>query len=271
MRPAYPHNGRSNPVVCGRKFCARCGRWRHAVDFSPHGRRGATRLNSRCRTCVRLTHAEASQRERERRREYSRLWAERDRRARGVPTREQWTHLREPILGRLNCQRCGRWRPVSDFGHHRGGISYTCIVCVRAASRAAVARRNAEQRELRREYERIYKEARRRQAGIPEREWVTRTAPPDPHMRGSSLHRHVDSAALRPHLMAWLRAYAAEHPFDWGYAANRGISALANASTVPERRIYGIVTGESERTHYAVADRLAVAIGLSLTVIYESA
>jgi hypothetical protein len=55
MRPAYwelrgPGRARANPIVCGRKFCTVCGRWRLLCDFTHEGDkpRGA------CVTCRRV-------------------------------------------------------------------------------------------------------------------------------------------------------------------------------------------------------------------------
>lgn len=268
--PTYPIVGR-NPVVCGRKFCAGCGRWRLACDFAAH-RREPLQLNARCHACVRIAYAHASEREREQRREYARKYAERKRREAGVPEREKYTAARiaaaAPILGRRNCYRCGRWRPVSDFGHHRGAMAATCMVCVRRANKASKARRTPQQIELRREYERIYREAQRRRNGVPERNWRTRQAPPDPDWNGNGLSRRVDSAALRPHVRAWINAYAADHGLN-GTGQDAGTKALAEASTVAERRIWGILHGEHRKTHYAVADRLCTAMGLTLALIYD--
>lgn len=269
MRPAYPIIGR-NPVVCGRKFCAGCGRWRQIVDFSCH-KRDPLQVNARCYACVRIGHNTASERERERRREYNRLYAERKRRERGVPTRDLYTAQQiaesAPILGRRNCLRCTRWRHVSDFGHHRGKMRSVCAACLRVADRKAKAERTAEQRELRREYDRIYKDGLRRKAGIPQRN-LTREPPPDPAWNRNGFARRVSTDPLRPHVAVWLRAYAFEHNLN-GSGMHAGTKALAAASTVPERRIWGILEGETEHTHYAVADRLCTAMGLALSVIYD--
>jgi hypothetical protein len=46
----------SNPVVCGRRFCNICGRWRHIVDFGVDSRtrRGTPiTFSSKCRVCDR--------------------------------------------------------------------------------------------------------------------------------------------------------------------------------------------------------------------------
>lgn len=80
-----------NPVVLGRKFCARCGRWRHACDFSPDAKNARSGLSSYCQACVRMQHRERRARRTheqiERDREYQRFWHEVKRRRAGVEAR----------------------------------------------------------------------------------------------------------------------------------------------------------------------------------------
>lgn len=49
-RPGKPKAAPVNGLVCGRKFCTSCGRWRHAVDFC-RDPRTTSGLGSWCRTC----------------------------------------------------------------------------------------------------------------------------------------------------------------------------------------------------------------------------
>ena len=83
--------GVPNPVVCGRKFCCYCGRWRHVCDFRPCHRNTRSGLNSLCETCQRVKsreqRARATAKQREKRREYQRLWHYMRRREAGVPER----------------------------------------------------------------------------------------------------------------------------------------------------------------------------------------
>ena len=89
MRPPYRRigAGNRNPVICGRKFCAHCGRWRPQCDFvSLHNRpRGI------CQACLRI-HQRQQYRQRTpeqiaARREYERIWREGERRRLGVTPR----------------------------------------------------------------------------------------------------------------------------------------------------------------------------------------
>jgi hypothetical protein len=111
-RRAHPRSTRSSvdaarerwgtePVVCGRRICRRCGRWRHISDFAPKTR-GVTRMEARCRACVREANRESYRRamvdpaRAEARREYHRIYAEGQRRAAGVPARRWATWARVP-------------------------------------------------------------------------------------------------------------------------------------------------------------------------------
>lgn len=91
MRPAWSgfRSGRDNPVVCGRRFCPQCGRWRLVATEFHRFRSGA--LASWCRTCRRVANRAAAgrrtERQRELRREYQRIWMEGHRRKQGIPPR----------------------------------------------------------------------------------------------------------------------------------------------------------------------------------------
>ncbi len=93
MRPAWPGFGRGvrNPLVCGRKFCPDCGRWRHACDFRVTRHHGKERLDSYCDTCrlrfKRRARSRWTPEQRALHREYQRFWTEAQRRAVGTPSR----------------------------------------------------------------------------------------------------------------------------------------------------------------------------------------
>ena len=109
MRPAYSglrvrggnptRTTPRNPIVCGRKFCAQCGRWRHVVDFQRERRNtGSGGLRSYCRTCSEIKRRTrmADARRRQELREYQRIWADARRRQAGVPIRN-FKHRRSVI------------------------------------------------------------------------------------------------------------------------------------------------------------------------------
>lgn len=91
MRAPYAYLRVSvGPIVCGRKFCAGCGRWRHVIDFSVHARKPQVYLDSYCRGCRRRWRRAylADPAVRERHREYHRFWTDAQRRAAGIPARD---------------------------------------------------------------------------------------------------------------------------------------------------------------------------------------
>jgi hypothetical protein len=73
--------------VLGRKFCPRCGHWRHLCDFRPI----AGGPDSYCQACRYILKREAYARrtaaQREAKREYDRIWYEVKRRRAGTPPR----------------------------------------------------------------------------------------------------------------------------------------------------------------------------------------
>jgi hypothetical protein len=95
MRPAWCgfHAGGTyrNPIVCGRKFCAQCGRWRIISDFTREANRHKDTLRSWCVTCTNRKKAETREKIKldpirlEHHREYQRIWAEVQRRRAGIP------------------------------------------------------------------------------------------------------------------------------------------------------------------------------------------
>lgn len=88
--------GPRSPVVCGRKHCAGCGRWRHVCDFREH--RGCPR--PRCRVCQaaysRAWRQRLTPEQRARINEYHRFWSEAQRRRQGIQPRN-FRHRRTVI------------------------------------------------------------------------------------------------------------------------------------------------------------------------------
>lgn len=91
MRPPFCglKQGNPNPVVVGRRFCPACGRWRLvATDFAITS---GGKVRAWCRPCQNhsneLSIARRSEEQRERIREYQRIWHEVQRRRAGVPER----------------------------------------------------------------------------------------------------------------------------------------------------------------------------------------
>jgi hypothetical protein len=101
MRPPWPgfHSGVPNPVICGRKFCTQCGRFRHLTDF---GRSNQGRIASYCRCCgrerARQRWATMTPERRALTYEYHRFYNDAARRRAGVPQRE---HHRPTVIDQI--------------------------------------------------------------------------------------------------------------------------------------------------------------------------
>lgn len=93
----HKRNGCSE-IVCGRKFCPVCGRWRHVSDFNPESRRGGMPY-PRCQTCSRVSRnyyfAHETPDQTANRRERHRIYYEGQRRRNGVPVS---THNRKRVV-----------------------------------------------------------------------------------------------------------------------------------------------------------------------------
>lgn len=182
MRPAFTglRSGQPNPVVCGRKFCSKCGRWRLvAIDFDIQ-RTNGNRLRSWCRTCQRLVNREVR------------------------------------------------------------------------------ARRTEKQRELRREYQRIWMEARRRKQGVPPRRFDY--SPDNPRRRTTPIDRVERVLLPREPLV---------REIDWWLSeGEHSVVMLVRISGVQERVINRIRSGEHSRVRLDVADRLLVAMRVPLALVY---
>jgi hypothetical protein len=155
------------------------------------------------------------------------------------------------VCGRKFCCHCGRWRHVCDFRPNsrntRSGLTSLCETCMRTKSREQRARITAKQRARVREYQRLWHYVRRREAGIPERDFKNR-------------HTVIDSPEMvflpREPLLAALAEVD-----DW--------EALARRAGVPARMVFRIRTDTQAHVRLDVADKLAYALGWPLEVIYH--
>lgn len=96
--------GPNHKVVCGRKHCRKCGRWRPVSDFRAKRYKNKPDylgLTSLCEACLRADNREVRKRRSadlvraERHREYDRMWKTDARRRKGVPPRN-WRKDRLP-------------------------------------------------------------------------------------------------------------------------------------------------------------------------------
>lgn len=186
------------------------------------------------------------------------------------------------ILGRKFCNSCGIWRLLYDFHSSQRTSTGTTIVwqsecraCARVRRREArghnretfqresreVLKQRARERlyadperlARRREYDRIYKEAKRREAGIPPREW----RPDGP--RNLSSHNGKEAMLDAQPFLEWLGRYVkATGVAEYDLAASAGTT---------DRRFRD--ARDSGRISELVADRvLTYANGPALAQLY---
>lgn len=195
----------ANSGVVGRKFCTRCGRWRHLVDFGVASRstRGAClRLQAHCLTCQRVRNRLAN--------------GFKPRRVGQAPHRERLDRHNELYRKRL------------------------------AENPALAAERQ--------EYDRLWKEAKRRKAGIAPRNF---RAPKDPLTSGKA----IDATRF----LEWLDRWANGREVGSG-ANEESIARLCEFAGVPDRAIRRV--RESKRVTVALVDRMLVAAGAD-TALWE--
>lgn len=264
-----------NPIMCGRKFCTGCGRWRHVVDFACHTRDEngeMTLVAGTCRACTRLLNRETKSNYSTRLEiaEYNRVWQEKRRRRLGVLPREEWSKLngRPIILGRTFCSRCGCWRPVSDFPLQKRGskgqlprLQSACYACARMLARENYRKRLEDPVRLaeRREYDRIYKEIQRRKAGVPERQWGPRAKRGQPTAEGPRV-------PVEP-LREWLESVIAREtaPVS-GFGSDRDLSDLARRLGTHERRLLTIRKAEYHTVGVVHVDAFLTRYGQAVRV-----
>lgn len=186
----------------------------------------------------------------------------------GLGPSARWTQPlpNRVIVGRKCCPRCGHWRPVSDFRERlRKGGKYAldsyCEACSRARSREQYARLTPKQYALKRERDRsanrFYRDRLAREAGGPGLPIGVGELPNS--KQRILLPREPLLAEMESYL---LRQRANGHPdFSW--------EQLAFEVGCPQREIYRIRTGESKRVSSKVADRIAMGIGVPLSMIYR--
>lgn len=157
----------------------------------------------------------------------------------------------EVVLGRKFCAGCGHWRHLCDYGQHRGGHRARCRVCHLRYQIAWRDRMTPEQRAHRREYERFWYEAKRREAGLP-------TGSTRRQRRALPIERVF--FPTEPLLEVLNDAVRRELVESWEVIARR---AGLDGHTIRRLRF-----GESERVRIDTADRLAHALGLPLALVY---
>lgn len=159
----------------------------------------------------------------------------------------------EVVCGRKFCSLCGRWRHLCDFPTHGGRMTARCLGCGAAANRYYTAHITAEQRALRLEYTRIWKEGKRREAGR-----TVRTARQAGRRPGNAIDTAGGAGILLP-TRPLLILLEQRDESDLELARRSGVSA---------RRLYGLRVGESKHVRVDVADKLAVALGIPSAIVW---
>jgi len=137
-----------------------------------------------------------------------------------------------------------------------------CRTCERIRNREQQRNRTPRQRELRREYQRFWAEVRRRRKGVPQRNWL-----PNGKRRVKKDRIVLNPAPLVREIERWVLAQDHDDK-PHTRVLGQGYEALARLSGVPARSIYRIRTGESRHVSLASADKLCVAIGVPLALLY---
>lgn len=157
------------------------------------------------------------------------------------------------VLGRKYCPGCGRWRHVCDFAPHRGRPRSRCRVCVRAYQRRWHANATPEQRERIREYYRIWADAKRRERGVPYRQFH--------HRKPRAVDREfylLDPAPLVAEIDAYVERFG-----------ETALGELSARSGVSQRRIWSLRHHEYEHVTVDSADRLSIAMGVPFPLLYD--
>jgi len=171
-----------------------------------------------------------------------------------------WQPRSPVVLGRKHCAGCGHWRHVCDFGWHKGRLRPRCRACTRIYNRAWHANATPEQRERIREYARIWDEVKRRERGTEPRKYQRhRTVVDRPE------YAFLPTAPLANAIEAYL--IDLEGTGLGSGDAGFGIRGLAARAGMQERSVRRVL-GESRHVRIDLADRLALALGLHLALIY---
>ena len=172
------------------------------------------------------------------------------------------------VLGRKFCSGCGRWRPVHDFPRMDrkvgGGLRARCWVCHRRYQSRLVAGLSPERAKLRREYHRIWFEGWRRRQGIPERNFHNRKTVIDRAERvlldPAPLLEAIEERLDLERRSGW-------HPDDTNGMLG-GLEGLAQIAGISSRSLTRLRSGESRHVRLDVADQIAVALEIPLTLLY---
>lgn len=129
----------------------------------------------------------------------------------------------------------------------RSGLTSLCTACMRLAAKARRARRTQKEIVKWREYQRLWYYVKRREAGVPERQFKNR-------------HTVVDKKE---------RLFLPLPPLQEAMSTVDDWEALARRAGVPAKTVHRLRIGESKHVRIDVADKLALALGWPLEVLYQ--
>jgi transcriptional regulator with XRE-family HTH domain len=166
------------------------------------------------------------------------------------------------VLGRKFCSGCGRWRQVNDFERMPRGLRARCRGCQLAYQRTLYRDRSLEQVERKREYRRFWQDARRRRDGMSARAFRHRVTVID---RAEGIYLELEP------LLDAMNAYVARELRN-GRDSGNGLpdlwESLALEAGLSARAIWRVRSGESRRVRIDVADKIAVALDIPLSLLY---
>lgn len=188
--------------------------------------------------------------------------------------RPPWIGLRSGnanplVCGRKFCSRCGRWRHGCDFSwitpkDRTPRLRAWCDTCQRISNRESQARRTEEQRELVREYQRIWHDAKRREAGVPKRNFnyssTRKNRDGTPRRRRTKVDKLERVLLERRPIVRLI-----EDHLDDGVT----MLDLQRQTGIHERQLRRLTTGESRHVRIDVADKIAYALGTPLALLYD--
>jgi hypothetical protein len=170
------------------------------------------------------------------------------------------------VLGRKFCTGCGRWRQANDFERldrtAAEGLRARCRACQRRYQRALYSRQSPAQRLLKREYRRIWQEGQRRRRGAPPRNFKHRRTVVDRAER-IFLEREPLLEAMNAYVARELRSGR-----DGGNGSPDLWESLALEAGLSARALWRVRSGESQRVQIDVADKIAVALDIPLSLLY---
>jgi transcriptional regulator with XRE-family HTH domain len=236
-----------NPIICGRKFCATCGRWRLIVDF-PCYTREPFRLQGSCRLCTKL---------------YRRKWvAEHAEQVKRTQRKHRELHLEEVRAREREYERKRREDPVT-------------APIVREQRRQWLARLRADPER----WAQLLADRRMDYRLRAEREGrKTREIREQTYANGNGAApvkaRLLPAAPIAELISEWTGAFGGialgGHDYRTNAVAGAGLMQLAELCGVSERSLGDYVSGRRKTIQYPTADKICTALDTPITALYDT-